>query len=98
MQFKTVYDSKTQGKIDDIELKIVCRKAYFFDLALLPNADLEKYERYIKNDATLKLLEKELADILIMATPKYICIAEIDEEKRNLKELYKQNKELDDDE
>lgn len=98
MQFKTIYDSKTQETIDDIKMKICCRKAYFFESALLPNADIEKIKSAMECDSRLNLLQKELADVITMAVPKYICVAETEEEKKILEDVYKQYKELDENE
>lgn len=93
IQFKTIYDSKTQEKIDDIELQITGRKAYFFDSALLPNVDIEKIKIEMEHDSKLNSLQKELADVIAMAVPKYVCIAETEEEKKFLDETIKQYKE-----
>lgn len=90
MKIITVYDDKTQEQIDDIKEKIQERTEEYEKLiadAKFRNIQYKLIQDY-KTDTTISDLKKILFDIIEKAVTKTIVIAESEEEKEMLNDLF----------
>ena len=91
MEIRAEYDKEIQKNIKDIRDKIYEREQVYFELVASAKNDIEimRIKTQMYEDATLKILYKQMQYIIERAVPIYYVIVENDKERKQIETLLK---------